>query len=236
MNKFLLVFLGGCALLGLLFIDVPQIDLRVAGLFYNHHGGFILDSFRAARLIQPILAWIIGSFISICLLLLAVNNIFSLHPLKTKIPFQISNQNVIYLLLALALGPGVLVNAILKDHWGRARPHEVVEFGGNKQFTKAFELSDQCESNCSFVSGEASIGFYGLTFMLIARRRRKTIAIGSLLMGSLIGLVRMGVGAHFVSDVIFSGVFTFLVSYLLYLLLGLPTENVLNNQPTKVEA
>jgi lipid A 4'-phosphatase len=108
-----------------------------------------------------------------------------------------------------------VINGIFKETWGRARPREVVEFGGNKKFTKAFVLSDQCKTNCSFVSGEASIGFYGLTLIFVARRKRKIIAFASLLAGSLIGLLRMSLGAHFLSDVIFSGVFTFLVSYLL---------------------
>lgn len=56
-----------------------------------------------------------------------------------------------------------------------------------------------------------------LTFMFVARRRRKTILAASLLGGSSIGFVRMSVGAHFLSDILFSGVFTFVVSFLVYL-------------------
>jgi lipid A 4'-phosphatase len=236
MNRFILVVLSGYTLLGLLFFFVPEIDLRVAALFYTPAKGFLLDGDPAAKLVQPMLAWIIGSIVTICLALLAINNMARLNPLKTKIPFRVSNWSVIYLLSALALGPGLVVNGILKEHWGRARPREIVAFGGNKQFTKAFVLSDQCETNCSFVSGEASLGFYGLTFMFIARRRkRKTIASASLLIGSLIGLLRMSLGAHFLSDVIFAGLFTFLVSYLLYLLLIRPSEIIVNNQTKTVE-
>jgi lipid A 4'-phosphatase len=236
MNRFTLVFLSGCTVLGLLFFVVPEIDLRVAALFYTPAKGFLLEGDPAAKLVQPMLAWLIGSFVTICLALLAINNMSRLHSLKTKIPFRVFNWSVIYLLLALALGPGLVINGILKDHWGRARPREVVAFGGDKQFTKAFVLSDQCETNCSFVSGEAALGFYGLTFMFVVRRRRrKTIAIASVLIGSLIGLLRMSLGAHFLSDVIFSGLFTFLVSYLLYLLLIRPPRSLIRNQTTTVQ-
>ena len=236
MNRFTLVFLSGCTALELLFFFVPEIDLRVAALFYTPAKGFLLDGDPAAKLVQPMLAWLIGSFVTSCLALLAINHMSLLHHLKTKITFRVSSWRVIYLLSTLALGPGLVVNGILKEHWGRARPREVVAFGGDKQFTKAFVLSDQCETNCSFVSGEASLGFYGLAFMFVARRRRrKTIATASLLTGLLIGLVRMSLGAHFLSDVIFAGLFTFLVSYLLYLLLIRPLEIIINNQTKTVE-
>ena len=40
-------------------------------------------------------------------------------------------KNVIFILLFLALGPGLVVNLMLKDQLGRARPREVVDFGGD---------------------------------------------------------------------------------------------------------
>ena len=235
MDRRFLGFLSVCALLALLFFYVPDLDIAVASLFFSPNGSFRLDDDYAAGLLQLILPWITGSFATLCLGQLAINYIFRRHPLKPKMRFQASNRSVIFLLLALGLGPGLVVNGIFKDHWGRARPRDVVEFGGNKRFTAAFVLSDQCESNCSFVSGEAAIGFYGLAFMFVARRRRKAIVLASLLFGSLIGFVRMSRGAHFLSDVIFSGVFTFLVSYLLYLLLLRPTQSIISSQAMAAE-
>jgi lipid A 4'-phosphatase len=236
MNRLGAVFLAGCTALGLLFFFVPEIDLRVAALFYTPANGFVLNSEPGVELVQPFLAWITGVFVMICFALFTINNVPRLHLLRTQVPFRVPNWSVIYLLLTLALGPGLLVNGILKQHWGRARPREVVAFGGDKQFTNAFVFSDQCKSNCSFVSGEASLGFFGLAFMFVAPlRRRKVIATISLMTGLLIGLVRMGVGAHFLSDVIFAGVFTYLVSYLLYLLLIPPSELIINAQTKAVE-
>ncbi len=236
MNRVHLLCLSGCTALGFLFFFVPAIDLRVAKLFYTPANRFVLNGEPGVELVQLLLAWITGVFVTICLAVLAINNMPRLHLLRTQVPFRVPNWSIIYLLLTLALGPGLLVNGILKQHWGRARPREVVAFGGDKQFTNAFVFSDQCKSNCSFVSGEASLGFFGLAFMFVVPgRRRKTIATASLLTGLLIGLVRMGVGAHFLSDVIFAGVFTYLVSYLLYLLLIPPSELIVNVQTKAVE-
>jgi lipid A 4'-phosphatase len=236
MNQVHLLFLAGCTALGFLFFFVPEIDLRVAEIFYSPSTGFLLNGRPGVELVQLLLAWVTGSFVTICLALLTINNMPQLHRLRNKTPVKVPTLSIIYLLLTLALGPGLLVNGILKQHWGRARPREVVAFGGDKQFTNAFVFSDQCKSNCSFVSGEASLGFFGLAFMFVApQRRRKTIATASLLTGLLIGLVRMGVGAHFLSDVIFAGVFTYLVSYLLYLFLIPPSELIVNVQTKAVE-
>ncbi len=133
MNRFTFVFLSGGALLGLLFFCVPEIDVWVSGLFYTPAKEFLLDGDPTAKLLQPTLAWIIGSYVTVCIALLSINNLVCLHPLKTRIPFHVSDWSVLYLLLALALGPGLVVNGILKDHWG-GRPREGVAFGGNKQF------------------------------------------------------------------------------------------------------
>ena len=54
------------------------------------------------------------------------------------------------------LGPGLLVNLTLKNHWGRPRPIEVAQFGGDKQFVAWWDPRGTCDGNCSFVSGDVS--------------------------------------------------------------------------------
>ena len=65
---------------------------------------------------------------------------------------------------AFCFGPGLVVNGVLKAFWGRARPSQILEFGGAAQFTPPVQIADQCARNCSFVSGEAS----GVTMLAIA--------------------------------------------------------------------
>jgi lipid A 4'-phosphatase len=204
-----------CALAALIVVYPRALDLTVAHFLFSAPTGKFLGSERTASLLQSILAFLTVTFVTVCLAVLAIDCMGRLR--QTKLRSPVASRSVIYLLLALALGPGLVINGIFKQAWGRARPRDVVEFGEKRHFSGAFVLSDQCTANCSFVSGESSLGFYGLTFMFVARRRRKTILAASLLGGSSIGLVRMSVGAHFLSDILFSGVFTFVVSYLVYL-------------------
>ena len=210
----------------------PSFDLSVASAFFSAQTGLFLGSERASRYLQQLLMVVTSIHVTVCLALLAVNRVRSLEPFRAKLGFQIMDRKLMFLLLALAIGPGLVVNGIFKEAWGRARPRDVVQFGGARRFTPALVLSDECKTNCSFVSGEAALGFYGLSFMFLARRRRKMIALTSLLFGFFIGLVRMSVGAHFLSDVIFSGVFTFLVSFALYFVLLRPIRKTAYDSAT----
>ena len=217
MRRYFLLFLTLSALLAMLFFFVPAIDLWAAAKFYDQRRGFIISNPTSSSVL-PFLPWLTIAFVTTCCLVFAVNTIRQ-YFLGKSVPLVASNRVIIYLLFTLGIGPGLLVNSVLKDHWGRARPFHVTEFGGHRKFTAAFVISDQCKTNCSFVSGDASLGYFGLAFFFIARRRRSFIAGVAILAGTLFGLVRMAQGAHFLSNVIFSGVFTFLAAWLLYFLL-----------------
>lgn len=112
----------------------------------------------------------------------------------------------LFLVACFVAGPGLLSNVILKDHWGRARPREVVELGGQKQFTPPLVPSSACTNNCSFVSGEASAVFAMLfaAALVFTRRWRTLLALG-VAAGLLTGLIRISMGGHFASDVLFAG-------------------------------
>jgi lipid A 4'-phosphatase len=123
----------------------------------------------------------------------------------------------IFLALVLITGPGLIANTLLKDNWARPRPIHVVEFGGPDKFTPALERSGACERNCSFVSGEASATFaLGFAVAMLARRRRAEWMAAAIAAGSAAGLIRMGEGGHFLSDVVFAGVFMALDVALIY--------------------
>jgi lipid A 4'-phosphatase len=215
--KHCLIFVAISAAVGLLFFYVPQIDLWTAAMFYNRTGGFLIATTNSASVL-PFLPLVTKIFITVCCLLAAINIIRKHYFAKTA-PIFASCRVLLFLLLSLALGPGFIVNTVIKNHSGRARPFQIKQFGGQRQFTNPFILSDQCKRNCSFVSGDAAVGYFGLVFLFIARRRRIFIASAAVSAGTLIGLIRMAQGAHFLSDVIFSGVFTLLTGWLLYYLL-----------------
>lgn len=114
----------------------------------------------------------------------------------------------------MLLGPGLLVNGLLKEHWGRARPADVEAFGGEATFTPPFEIANQCAGNCSFVSGEGA-GAVALALGLGALTRSTTarVALGVLAAGA--SLLRVAMGRHFLSDIVFGA---FLMAFLAVLL------------------
>jgi lipid A 4'-phosphatase len=97
----------------------------------------------------------------------------------------------------------LIVNVVFKDHFGRARPRDIEEFGGSKRFTPAFVISSECDSNCSFSSGEGAAGFFSMALAL-ALSRRRAIFLAAVAMGSLVSLSRIAAGAHFFSDTVVS--------------------------------
>lgn len=184
----------GAVAFAILFLAFPELDKAAAAAFYGPDG-FVLKGNRGFDFVHDyvgILAWLVA--LAALAVALAGRWIERLQPWRRRAAF---------LTLILVLGPGLVVNAVLKDNWHRARPGHLVEFGGERQFTPAWVISDQCPNNCSFVCGDASIGFSLAGLAFAATRPRRWLAAG-LLAGGGLGLMRMAQGGHFLSDVVFS--------------------------------
>lgn len=184
-----------------LFILVPAIDLTVSGWFYRPGEGFFLADWAPLRVAHVGARYLVGAVIVVCLAALVA-------ALARRWPlFGLDARAAIYLLLALAIGPGLVVNAMFKDHWGHARPVHLVQFGGDQQYTPPFVPSDRCTRNCSFPAGDPAAGFYFLSaaFLVADRWRRRLAISGALALGGLFGVVRIAQGGHFLSDVMISG-------------------------------
>jgi len=208
------------AAIGVLLVAVPQIDIAIAGLFYDPFDGFYLREHPFVRLVFTGVPWITRTVVvSLMLFLLAAWTIW-----RRRKFFSRQRRAALYLLLVMIIGPGLLVNTVFKDHWGRARPSQVEAFGGTKQFTRAAIPADQCEKNCSFVSGHASVGFFFLAFAFVWPRRRVLWLAAGTGLGLGIGLVRIMQGGHFFSDVIFCGIVVYLSARVLHAVLFRPAD------------
>ncbi len=124
----------------------------------------------------------------------------------------------VFLLLSVAIGPGLLVNTVLKDHWERPRPRDVVEFGGPLHYRPAPLPAG--EGGASFPCGHCSVGFLFAAGWWVWRRQRPAWAWGSLALGLAagfaLGLGRMAAGGHFLSDVIWSALLALSVAHGIY--------------------
>lgn len=191
------------------FLLFPQVDIAVTSLFYSESEGFFWAKHPLVKLLynipKPI---VIVAVLALIVLLIDMGfkkRLFNIRPLI-----------LFYFVTVMALGPGLIVHNLFKDHWGRARPSQTSEFNGTKAFTPAWVISDQCNKNCSFVSGH-SAGAFGLIALALLAKRRRTVAMtAAIATGSLVGLGRIIQGGHFLSDVFFSFVFVYLTAKILY--------------------
>src|SRR5439155_6835543 len=135
--------------------------------------------------------------------------------LKIALPRRrmlIAGRAVVFLLGTLALAPGLMANFALKEHWGRSRPIDVKEFRGAERFVPWWDPRGDCPTNCSFVSGDVSAGFWTLAPAALTPPAWRALAYGgALVFGSGLAIMRMAAGGHFLTDVVFAGVFTFLI-------------------------
>lgn len=125
-----------------------------------------------------------------------------------------------FILAAGLLGPGLAVNGVVKTIWERARPFQVQPFGGERSFSRAGVPADECEQNCSFVSGHVACGFFLATLMLVDRRRSGLWIVSGTLSGLAIGFCRMAAMDHWLSDVLWAYPVTLISSLLTYELLS----------------
>ncbi len=121
-------------------------------------------------------------------------------------------------LLTVLLGPGLLVNGILKNYWGRPRPAEIARFGGPWKFQRVGQRGVPGRGK-SFPSGHSSMGF-AIASASAFYPYHPAIALAALgtgiAYGTLMGVARMAQGGHFPTDVLWSGVLVLLIIALLY--------------------
>lgn len=208
----LLIVLVIAAVVGLLFGLRPDLDLAINATFYDSAlNQFPLNTAAPIQWLRSGAEWLTILIIAFLLLALA----FKLVAPQRKM--LIPGRAAIFFLAALALGPGLLVNVILKSEWPRPRPNEVTQFGGVERFVAWWDPRSTCQYNCSFVSGEASSAFWMLApASLMPPPWRALAYAGAIFYGLAVGGLRIVMGAHFFTDVIFAGVLMFFVVWLLH--------------------
>ncbi len=197
-------------LVSLLFVAWPGLDLAVSALFFDPAEGFSAQRSAvqgAVREIGSIAVWVVG-------LALAAPPLIKLVAPDSRL--LVTPRASLFGLGGLILGPGLIVNGILKEFWGRARPREITEFGGEAVFSQAWAISDQCARNCSFVSGEASSAFWLVSLAFVVPRHwRTTILATTLVIAVAVSFTRLTFGGHFLSDVLIAWLLTLLVLVIL---------------------
>ena len=198
-------------LTALLFGLWPELDLAVAQYFYG--AGAFAGAGTGERALRRVF-YFAPLLVPLAMVLLWVAPKLGLSPPARFVP---SGRSMIFVLLSLALAPGLLVNGVLKEYSGRPRPIHVKEFGGSVDFRPWNRIDGACRSNCSFVSGEVSASAWLTAPASLAPvPYRVPLMAAAMVFAAATGWLRMAFGGHFLSDVLFAILFTLLVVQVLY--------------------
>jgi lipid A 4'-phosphatase len=189
----------------------PWLDLSIERYFYNPGQHFSSNSFYDFMFEFAVIpAEIVGilAFLILC-------------ASYVKASFKKWRSPALVMVLTMVLGAGFICHTLLKDHWGRPRPKQTIEFGGMQPFRPYYKPNffHQPEPSKSFPCGHCTMGFYFFALALVALRLGKPRAylylmIFSLIFGFAFGLARMAQGGHYLSDVLMTAVIMWLTAYL----------------------
>ena len=251
------------AFLALLLVIFPELDVSFSELFFSVENGFTYKKNFLVYQIYKLLPWLTKLFVLFCVIYLVYITI------KYRSLKKIIRSGVFFLFITAIVSPCLIVNEGFKENFGRARPSQIEEFNGTKDFTRAFKISNQCEHNCSFSSGHAAMGYFfsAIAYTISHLNRYKRISRASLVLtynntlrklslkfmclalnviwyyttnlltfnriyiagvvfGSIVGLSRIMMGGHFLSDVVVSAFIVLFFNHIIFILWQMLLRNL----------
>jgi membrane-associated phospholipid phosphatase len=208
-----LVVIGlATALTVIVFTLYPELDLAISAVFFDPARGiFPAQNDRFLAGFRFVTSWAIAIGIAIPAIALIGKMLFPSRPAL------LPGRAMLLILMSIAIGPGLIVNAGLKENWNRPRPGLVQEFGGAMSFKPWWDASGDCRRNCSFVSGESAAAFAMLAPAALVSAPWQMTAIGAVaLFGAMMGFLRVAFGGHFFTDVLFAGALSALLVWTLH--------------------
>jgi membrane-associated PAP2 superfamily phosphatase len=206
----LFIALALALLVGLLFGLHPELDLKLAALFYDPVSKtFPLKLNTLAVIARDGAMWIAWGLALPAIIALVVKLV------RPDRPLLMSGRAIVFLLITLFLSAGVLTNFTFKSYWGRPRPVVVTEFNGPQHFVPWWDPRGDCARNCSFFSGESATAFWTYAPAALTPPAWRALAYAAAtLFGVLTSMLRMAFGGHFFTDVTAAGLVAFLVIWL----------------------
>ncbi|SHM97310.1 phosphatase PAP2 family protein [Roseibium suaedae] len=200
------------AAVSLFFLVFPGVDLAASGVFFRPGDGFWAQDVPFLRQFRGLGPYLVRLIAIACVVILL---------LKLLLPARqplVPLRKPLFLLTTLILGPGVLVNLILKNNWGRPRPVMVDLFGGDMPYQLVWVPSNWCSTNCSFVSGEGSAAMWLLAGLILVAPKAWRWGVLAVFapIGFLLSLNRVAFGGHFTSDTLLSWGLTLAVVLLVH--------------------
>ena len=201
--------------------EADDIDRRFSAQFFSiENGWFLADSFpwnwlydygEAPGIIFSIVSFFLWTFY------------------RTKSGWSKLRPYLLICAITPFIASLLLVNVVFKDHTGRPRPREIVQFNGNWEYKPVLEIGIPGRGH-SFPCGHCSIAFTltsGIVFWRLSRKFALSSLSLGLAYGLLMSLARIVQGGHFLSDALWSLGVVWLTLLALYYFIFQPprTEN-----------
>jgi len=206
----LFIALALALVIGLVFGIYPELDLRLAALFYDSATkSFPLKVNTLAAFARDGAMWIAWGIALPAIVALVIKLA------RPDRPLLISGRAIVFLLVTLILSAGILTNLTFKTYWGRPRPVVVTQFNGDLPFVPWWDPRGGCGRNCSFFSGEGATAFWTYAPAALTPPPWRPLAYAAAtVFGVTTSVLRMAFGGHFFTDVAIAGLVTFLVIWL----------------------
>ncbi len=193
-----------------------DLDVRIARHFYVPGEGFPVGA-------RPLWHWL-KHYGMIPPLTLAIGGLI-VFLLSFALPrLRRARRVALFLALVMLAGPGLIVNDVFKEHWGRPRPRDLVELGGSREYVPPLVMSPR-EHGASFCSGHTAVAAFLFAPYLVFLKRSRAKATAVLAVGvgygALMGYARIAQGAHFLSDVVWSFGIVYLTAHAVFYALGM---------------
>jgi lipid A 4'-phosphatase len=180
-----------------LFTLFPALDILVSSHFFDQTLGiFPLKNMSLIKHLNNFGHW-----------LMVPLTLWPFAMILTRSPPPFSVKQAFLYIVFYAFCAIILIEYGVKEIWLRPRPEQIILFGGTQPFLEVFQSLPKGNFH-SFVSGHTSVWF-GLICIgyTVFPQHRQFWIITSLLLGCCMAFLRICVGAHFLSDTIFAGLF-----------------------------
>ena len=179
-------------------IAVLDLDRTIAGRFYSAEKGWFL-----AR--EPLWAWL-HHYGTIPGLVITIASLIGWGAGRFVPALAHLRRPCMVVALTSIIAAGLLVNAVFKQYWGRPRPDQTIEFGGQWQYRHILPPGTPGKG-ASFPCGHCTMGFVFLSMAAFYRRNKPLAYFGigtGIALGALLSAARVVQGAHFLSDTVWS--------------------------------
>jgi membrane-associated PAP2 superfamily phosphatase len=207
-------------------LTAASVDLRVAAQFYDGGRGWFMGNDQPWRWFYQY-----GTIPGLVVTLAALVGWFAARFRRSLAAWR---PYCLLVVLTTVICSGILVNAVLKQYWGRPRPDQVTIFGGQWTYRDVHEPGIPGQGG-SFPCGHCAMGFTLVSLFGFHRRSRLLAYAGGgtgLVLGGALSATRIVQGAHFLTDTLWSlGLNLLVAAALYYLVLAIPTGRVRAEKP-----